>query len=45
LRWEFKPVMLLRSRLIPQLPKLQPLAWGVRNEINVTRNRPIRFDY
>ena len=33
----------MRNPVVPQLPKLQPLAWVVRNKIRLTLGRPIDF--
>jgi len=33
----------MRNPLLPQLPKLQPLSWVLRNKIRVTLGRPIDF--
>jgi len=33
----------MRNPVIPQLPKMQPLSWVVRNKIRVTLGRPIDF--
>jgi len=34
----------MRSTLIPQLPKAEPLLWVLRNKLNVALGKKIRFD-
>lgn len=34
----------MRSRVIPQLPKMGPLAWVVKNKVKLALGRPICFD-
>src|ERR1700730_12265241 len=34
----------MRSTLIPQAPKLGPLAWVLKNKLKVSMGRPITFD-
>ncbi len=34
----------MRSNLAPQLPKLNPLIWVIKNKLNVELGRGIRFD-
>ena len=36
----------MRSRILPQFPKLRPLMWVVKNKLRVSAGQPIRFsDY
>jgi MoaA/NifB/PqqE/SkfB family radical SAM enzyme len=36
----------MRSRILPQFPKSQPLLWVLKNKLRVSAGRPIRFsDY
>ena len=34
----------MRSKIIPQAPKLKPLIWVLKNKLKVSLGRPIPFD-
>jgi hypothetical protein len=34
----------MRSRIVPQLPKIGPMAWVLKNKLKVTLGKPINFE-